>query len=332
MTYFVISDNAPDFIIQLYSQMPFVSRILAHIYVYFKYVFRYLCNIYTKMKILATQSGISHKFLKEKVKNFYRMCKVVKNYKLSLFSSDIHFAEKAEIFLCGQKGEAKKDGISFFCEKNVYFASAKESAKHFISQTDGENGYICPIVRAENFYDDILCAIKILPFCENAFIILADGGKTFSENIFSEKTFTKEKCAKMSEMLKTKVIRTDLKHRARRVKSQIFQILSDGKKSGWQDFYLNEILGFSKGVGYALYRKNPCLLPLAPHLIASDKSKIETLSGAVGIDLLDNIKILKELCVALELLKSGGCEKKLVLSEVENREEEKARRIFEEFL
>ena len=95
---------------------------------------------------------------------------------------------------------------------------------------------------------------------------------------------------------------------------------------------MNEILGFSKGTGRALYEKNPCLMPLAPYLIASDKANIEILSNAVGIDLLDNIKILKELCVALELLKSGGSEKKYVLSEVDAKTEAVARKISETVL
>ncbi|UKI36126.1 MAG: hypothetical protein L6V93_19485 [Clostridiales bacterium] len=43
---------------------------------------------------------------------------------------------------------------------------------------------------------------------------------------------------------------------------------------------------------------------------------------------MDNIKILKELCVALELLKSGGSEKKYVLSEVDAKKPRRSRAEF----
>ena len=321
MTYFVTYQITPNFIIQLYSLNCIVSRILAYIYVKSKYTSKYLCNFYTKTAFLAIYGDISHKIIIKFVKKLYRKCKAVKKYKLLLFSNDLTFAENAENFLCRGKDEVKKGEISFSCEFLSYFASAKDTAGFFAGQ-DGENLYVCPIVRGENFYDDILCALKILPFCKNAFVFLSGNGKNLCKNAPEI----------LSRTIFTSVLHTDFKHRGRKIKSRIFSLLEEENKSGFQNFYMNEILGFSKGTGRALYEKNPCLMPLAPYLIASDKANIEILSNAVGIDLLDNIKILKELCVALELLKSGGSEKKYVLSEVDAKTEAFARKISETVL
>ena len=71
-------------------------------------------------------------------------------------------------------------------------------------------------------------------------------------------------------------------------------------------------------------------MPLAPHLISSDKANIERLCALIGIDILDNIKILKELCIALELLKASSTDKKCAVSDVIRREESLARRISEQ--
>lgn len=322
MTYFVTYQITPNSITQLYSLNRIVSRILAYIYVKSKYISKYLCNFYTKPAFLAIYGDISHKFITKIVKTFYRKCKAVKKYKLLLFSNELSLAENAENFLCRGKDEVKKGEISYFCEFHSFFPSAKDTASFFASQNGGETLYVCPIVRSENFYDDILCALKILPFCENAFVFLSG----------NEKNLCKNAPEILSQTLFTSVLHTDFKHRGRKIKSRIFSLLDEENKSGFQNFYLNSILGFSKGTGRALYEKNPCLMPLAPYLIASDKANIEILSSAAGVDLLDNIKILKELCVALELLKSGGSEKRYVLSEVDAKTEALARRICENVL
>lgn len=241
----------------------------------------------------------------------------MKTYKLLLFSNDLSFAENAKNFLCRGKNEVKKGELSYFCESHTFFPSAKDAARFFALRNGDENMYVCPIVRAQNFYADILSALELLAFCGNAFLILFDSGKILGKNASET----------ISQALFSDVLHADSKLRARKVKAQIFSILEKENKSGYQNFYMNEILGFSKGTGLALYEKNPYLMPLAPYLISSDKANIEILSGAVGIDLLDNIKILKELCVALELIKSGGCEKKHVLSEINAKIEALARKI-----
>lgn len=272
MTYFVTYQITPNSITQLYSLNRIVSRILAYIYVKSKYISKYLCNFYTKPAFLAIYGDISHKFITKIVKIFYRKCKAVKKYKLLLFSNELSLAENAENFLCRGKDEVKKGEISYFCEFHS-FSRRQRTRQAFLRHKTAVKR--CTSAR--------LCAVKIFMTTFCARLKFCRFAKTrlffFSGN---EKNLCKNAPEILSQTLFTSVLHTDFKHRGRKIKSRIFSLLDEENKSGFQNFYLNSILGFSKGTGRALYEKNPCLMPLAPYLIASDKANIEILSNAVG--------------------------------------------------
>lgn len=246
----------------------------------------------------------------------------MKKYKLSLFSYSLNFSCKVKDFICKKDGVMRKRGAEAEVFAYENFLSDEEGAKFFLGvcNTEQSEPFLCAyILRSSALYDDLLGCMRTLPFCENFVLILSDDEKILSKNAAET----------VSEYLKTYVICHNLKHSPSSLRKQLFAAMEEQKTSGYQKYFTENVSGFSKGVAKALYQKNPALAYLAPHLTSADKPGIEKISAAVGIDLLDNIKILKELCIALELLKLGAEDKKYALAEVKMCEKRYAEKICE---
>lgn len=242
----------------------------------------------------------------------------MQKYNLSIISNEALFCENIKKIISKGKDEVKRKDILLSVSANKIFSSAPNAARFFLeSNTDFYTAYA---VRTSCFYEDILGCITFLAFYKKSFIILFDDAKILNKGARDE----------ISKTLKTPVIALDSIARKRFLRKSVFSVLESGLLSEYQNFYLEHISGFSKNLAEALKEKNECLMPLAPHLISSDKANIERLCSLIGIDILDNIKILKELCIALELLKASSTDKKCAVSDVKESEESLARRISEQ--
>ncbi|MBE7038042.1 MAG: hypothetical protein E7404_03970 [Ruminococcaceae bacterium] len=177
--------------------------------------------------------------------------------------------------------------------------SEEKISKFFMDIT--QNFFVLLIIKESSLYEDILYAVKILSACKNTFILFFDDTDTLNEN-FS---------LFLSEKLKTYTC--FYKHNKNRlsqaIKKDIYSFMKNGEESSFLPIYPDEFKNILSNLSDALFENNKYLKNLAPHILTSSKVDITKLSNFLNIDILDNIKILKALCVAMEFMESCNIKK-----------------------
>lgn len=165
----------------------------------------------------------------------------------------------------------------------------------------GKNFFVIILIKQSNLYNDILYALKILSVCDCAFILFLEDTKLLSEDF----------CLYIEEKLKTHTVfcNTGKKKFTKRIKKHIFSFYQDQKKSAFENIYPAEMKDILKNLEDALYKKNIYLKNLAPIILTSSKLDITKLNNLIGFDILDNIKILKAMCVAMEFMEMCNIKK-----------------------
>ncbi len=148
------------------------------------------------------------------------------------------------------------------------------------------------LIHTENLYEDILFSQKILEMCKNSFIVIFDDTCALNKHC----------TAYLSDKLKTKVYLCKSKNFAKGLRKEIFKFITEEKESEYILTYPKIVSEALDDLKTALNEKNKFLPHLAPLILTSSKAELAKMSNEVGFDILDNLKILKALCVAMEFL------------------------------
>lgn len=171
---------------------------------------------------------------------------------------------------------------------------------HFFMNTK-ENFFVINIIKQSNFYNDILYAVNILSVCKDVFILFLNDTDSLKEDF----------CFFLEEKLKTHTVFLNINKKKfkKRLKKHIFSFHQNPKKSEFENIYPTQLKSILKNLEDALYKKNIYLKNLAPVILTSSKLDITKLDNILGFDILDNIKILKAMCVAMEFMENCNIKK-----------------------
>lgn len=189
--------------------------------------------------------------------------------------------------------------------------SPSQTARFFMNIK--EEFTVMIIIEGSSLYQDILYACKILSFCKDAFIILIDDTNTLNED-----------CAFIiTEQLKTQVYfyKNKKKKLVSSIKKDIIKFANHKTLSGYIQKYPDIISRILPDLANALGEKNEFLSALAPFVLTSSKTEITKMCNEIGFDILDNLNVLKSICVAMEFLNDCQIKKSDILSLIKNTQE-----------
>lgn len=210
-----------------------------------------------------------------------------------------HQKDAKIVINCLKKGKnklfSKNSLIDFEIMQNNI--SAPGLSRFFMDITD--NFFVMVLIHTSSLYDDILFSQKMLGICKNSFIVMLDDTNSFSDN-----------CALcLSDILKTTVLFYKGKKFTKALRKDIIKFTTHPQISLYQEEYPDTVLKAITNLKNALAEKNEFLSHLAPMILTSSKADLTKISKQVGFDILDNLKILKCLCVAMEFLNDCGIKK-----------------------